>query len=151
MRVHTEMAFDPGGTTGYCIKREATLLGWDQLGPGKHHAALWALLEKEKPDVIIYELFVYQRRELTHGVSLNLDAKEYIGILTLWSELNGAALVGQNVGHVKAFCSDAKLEVLGFDLPHKWRHSKDSIRHYIYYQVHVKKNRALIDQLRGQV
>src|SRR5262245_52010581 len=85
--------------------------GQYQIGPGEHHQELWQYLSDTEADVVIYERFMYQRRELTRGVTLNLDAVEYIGVTKLWCQQHAdVKLVCQTPHQAKLFWDDDKLK-----------------------------------------
>lgn len=137
-------SFDPGGTTGWCLFDEPDNFRVGCLA-GEHHLALWQFLEREQPDLVIWEQFVYQRRELAHGVSLNLDAKEYIGIMKAWCKLNGV----QGIEHplaFKAFWDDKKLKSLGRypGIPHE----RDALRHMLHHLTFSESNHTWMLQLK---
>jgi hypothetical protein len=91
-------------------------------------------------DVIIYERFQYQRRELDKGVSLVLDSVEYIGIIKLCSKRmhldKGFAykhqLVEQTPAQAKNFWTDDKLKKVGLYTSGS-AHERDATRHLLYY------------------
>lgn len=134
------ISFDPGGTTGVAIYDDSidfedTSQHWSrfELGPGDHHADLWAtlLLETE----IVYETFEYQRRDITKGVSLELVSREYIGIIKLHKKMyNGDGepinLYPQKPSQ-RMFWTDEKLREL--DLWVSSEHERDATRHLLYY------------------
>ena len=150
MHVET-ISFDPGGTTGVAIKYDTGKIEVRQLGPYKHHETLWRVLEKKNPVGIVYERFVYQRRELSSGVSLNLQACEYIGVIELWASMHGINPVQQGASEVKKFCTEDKMKVWGFDLPHAQRHAKDALRHLVFYETFVGKDKTWLLKLRDQL
>jgi hypothetical protein len=128
------IALDPGGTTGVATYETEHQI-WDhcQIGPAEHHNALWNYLTDTEPDVIIYERFMYQRRELTRGVTLNLDAVEYIGVVKLWySQHVNVELVCQTPHQAKMFWDDEKLKTVGLYITGA-PHANDATRHLLYY------------------
>lgn len=164
------IAFDPGGTTGVCIFERLANTGtveWKhgQLGPGDHHLALWSLLERERPHIIIYERFMYQRRELTEGVSLVLDSVEYIGVIKLWYDKFCAkidpseyivepTLVEQSPsqmslwgGGKKNDDSGARLKKLSLYTPNA-PHANDATRHLLYYLSVTKGDKRWFNALK---
>lgn len=146
------LALDPGGSTGYAqydSERRSWLQGTLR---GEHHIALMNLLMSDNWDVVIYERFLYQRRELDAGVSLVLDSVEYIGVIKLYHQSITAAhgmvekssdsglhlvqftvpeLVMQAPSSMQLW-DDRKLKAAGLyttDSPH----ARDATRHLLYY------------------
>jgi len=125
------------------------------LGPGAHHYVLYGLLENHETypwDAIIYERFMYQRRELTKGVSLNQDALEYIGIIKLVHQLAMSAcrpstLIEQTPAMAKNFWTDDKLKKL--DLWSTVTHERDATRHMLYYLTFTLKDQKYLQMLKG--
>src|SRR4051812_12177127 len=131
------LALDPGGTTGWAHYDAITSV-WtrDQIVGKEHHHQLWELLCTWQPDVLIYERFMYQRRELDKGVSLNTDAHEYIGVAKLWvgtGNLQEVQLIVQSP-HQRKIWTDDKLKGLGLWIP-GLSHAMDATRHLFYYLV----------------
>ncbi len=137
------LVFDPGGTTGvakYIWDTNSSIRDIEtfSLGPGPHHDELWNCLNNNLPDIIVYERFQYQRRELDKGVSLVLDSVEYIGILKLFAKYIPptyqplpASIHEQTPSMAKNLWTDAKLHQLSL-----WRsspHERDAVRHLLYY------------------
>jgi hypothetical protein len=135
------ISFDPGGTTGVAVYDEPLELpgqsfakGWQrfELGPGEHHADLWALLTMEQE--IVYETFDYQRRDVEHGVSLELISREYIGIIKLHKQMappeTPVNLYPQKPS-LRTFWTDDKLRELGLWVSSE--HERDATRHLLYY------------------
>lgn len=99
--------FDPGGTTGWCLyscdlmvmrddhgpdchpKYEFYNEKWNQgeLGPGDHHASMWAFIGACHTDnfVLGYESFEF--RQGKQRANIVLDSKEYIGVCKLYAQL----------------------------------------------------------------
>lgn len=145
------IALDPGGTTGVATYVDGE---WEhfQIGPEEHHVQLYTFLGEFKPEVIIYERFMYQRRELTRGVSLNLDAVEYIGIVKLYYLLVDwtIELVCQTPHQAKKFWTDDKLKTVGLYITGA-PHANDATRHLLYYLVVNRGERQWVMKLRPPV
>jgi len=156
------IALDPGGTTGVAIyertsgsNREADNdFTWEtrQLS-GVHHDTLWDLLENEGPwTTVIYERFMYQRRELDRGVSLVLDSVEYIGVVKLWHlrHLEEVDLVCQTPAQAKNLWTDQKLkrlELYKANAPH----ANDATRHLLYYLTVTRGERQWVIRTKPEV
>lgn len=155
------IAFDPGGTTGWCMIHsphaiptiEDTEWTFGQLGPEAHHLSLWNFCLQERPHFVIWERFMYQRRELDKGVSLVQVSLEYIGILKLF--IDYADSLDWDVGEyeqtpaqAKNFWDDQKLKHLG--LYHKSSpHIRDATRHMLYWLSFTKRATGWIQSLQG--
>lgn len=165
------VALDPGGTTGVSIfdsqgQAPTAIAGKDlhlfftmrQL-TGEHHYSLWDMLEVGRPHTVIYERFMYQRRELDQGVSLVLDSLEYIGVTKLWYQSmaerhdmgHEAAftpeLVCQTPAQAKNLWTDDKLKTL--ELYSKGApHANDATRHLLYYLLVNRNCRQILDPLK---
>jgi hypothetical protein len=129
------VAFDPGGTTGVASYDDQEEEWARTQLIGYHHKELWEWLLNHDPQVIIYERFMYQRRELTKGVSLNLDAVEYIGVLKLWEKMSSPLspqLICQTPHQAKKFWDDNKLKTLNLYMAGA-PHANDATRHLLYY------------------
>lgn len=133
------LALDPGGTTGWATVEPdrntvIDIWEWGQLGPDEHHEALWILLCTYQPDVLIYERFKYQRRQLDAGVSVVLDSVEYIGVVKIWmaaGRLIPVELVPQEMAS-KEWWTDDKLKRVNLYKANA-RHANDATRHLLYY------------------
>lgn len=133
MRVLT---LDPGGTTGYCTadltNNDLLNIRVAQLNVPNHHATLWTLLNKFKPEVLISESFEYRNQS---RAGLVLVSKEYIGVAKLWYQLNDSSeYIEQSPGVAKSFVADAHIKKLGLWVAGK-PHAMDALRHMIYYTV----------------
>lgn len=137
------MAFDPGGTTGVAI---LNLTGLEsgiptpslaQLGPHQHHLELWDALNEYRPTHVIFESFEFRNRTRDN---LELISRDYIGVITLWSELNPARLYKQSAAQAKGFIKDSgpnanlPIKRLGWYAPGK-KHAMDAVRHLTYFLI----------------
>ncbi len=148
------ISIDPGGTTGVAIcdfsVTERGEWEWMEL-TGDHHMELWELLINHDPDVVVYERFNYQRRDITEGVSLVLDSVEYIGIIKLakrrcayWGNTD-FELVEQQPS-VRTWWTNDRLRKLSL-----WRsseHERDATRHLLRYMTHVRGHREFLNLLK---
>lgn len=147
------MGLDPGGTTGVAIYDDEAFCHWERysLGPEPHHTDLFYDLQGETE--IVYEDFIYQRREIDKGVSLSLVSVEYIGIIKLYEQDSPpelpVTLVKQSPSNGKnsnSFWDDDKLKQLGL-----WtnvEHERDATRHILYYVSFTLNDRRFLDQLK---
>lgn len=134
------VAFDPGGSTGVAVRDTLgtiTTFCWIN---DDHHQQLWRWLNENEPQHVVYERFVYQRREIDKGVSLELISREYIGIIRLWGQVNrewcDAKLYPQNVSDAKGFISDDNIKKLTQKTLLRYpstEHERDAVRHLLLW------------------
>ena len=125
------LAFDPGGTTGYCVYEysDERYLSYGEIPVGNHHSIIASLLGAHQPDLVITERFDY-RPKLG---KVELQAIEYIGVLQLWAQTSKVPLVRQQQLKGSAgLWTDDKLKVLGLYQPGS-PHAMDSIRQLLYF------------------
>ncbi len=132
------ISLDPGGTTGVCEAQDSNEYGWQwkrySLGEKDHHLTLWNALETFRPHYVICERFVYQRRDPTQGVSLELISRNYIGVAELYCQMYRKTvypIVMQNVSDAKRMWSDQNLKTLGLWCPVE--HERDATRHALLF------------------
>ena len=148
------LSFDPGGSTGWALYEESGALpyaglkrwAFGTLGPEPHHKALWDLMHGIAPTLVIWEEFIYQRRELDRGVSLELISRNYIGIMELYCELRAVNGYESRLAY-KKFWDDTKLGKV--NLYSQTKHSRDATRHLLYYLTFVKKDPRWIQALKA--
>lgn len=130
------LAFDPGGTTGVAYFGNAlSTPKVSHLGPERHHAQLWALLNNVRPTHVVYETFEFRNRGRDN---LELISRDYIGIIDLYCDLNPVRVYRQSASQAKGFIpdrgprKDVPIKRLGWYMPaHK--HGMDAVRHLIYF------------------
>jgi hypothetical protein len=139
------MAIDPGGVTGwatFCIPAapDKTRVTWAQelrqnfpsYGQlqGEHHLALWQLLRKHKPDVLVYERYEKRNNDFSLLVSC-----EYIGIVKAYAQESGCYLVEQGASQALVFVDTEKLEKLDLCIrPYTPNKDANAARkHLVYY------------------
>lgn len=149
------VSLDPGGTTGWAAftrsQNDDVTEGewWRSQLEGEHHGGLYDALESFAPEVVIYERFMYQRRELDKGVSLSLASVEYIGVIKLWHERHCETvdLVCQTPHQAKVLWTDDKLKKLGLYTPNA-PHANDATRHLLYFLVVTRNERDWVMRLK---
>lgn len=157
------VALDPGGTTGWAYWTDEWESGCERINDeawdrgqltGQHHEELYGLLCTLQPDVLVYERFTYQRRELDKGVSLVLDSVEYIGVAKLWMHIGrlvDCQLVPQTVhqGKIgpKNLWTEEKVKALGLWIP-GLTHAMDATGHLLYYRVVTLDDKGVLEPLR---
>lgn len=124
------IAFDPGVTTGVAWTTFGDEIDATQITGGA--IGVWEWLEKTQdaagfPDVIVYEKFLYQRRD-----KVVLDPVEVIGVIKLWAHQNVIPIQGLTAAQAKGFWSDKKLKTVGV-YETGLKHANDAIRHLLYY------------------
>jgi hypothetical protein len=157
------MSFDPGGTTGYAILNlvrrghvrsssydfESTWKG-GQLGPDRHHKALWNLLTQTNPDFVVCEQFNYQirRNQEVDQPGIQLISRNYIGVIELYCELTKKPLAMQSPSIMQNFwVKDTALKTL--ELHTKGQgHRNDATRHGLYFAVTKMRRKDLLTPLR---
>jgi hypothetical protein len=127
------VALDPGVTTGIAYydadQPHPTCIWSGQLGPEKHHVALYAALRGFDPDVVVCERFVYQQRK----GSVVLDSRNYIGVTELYCAAEGKTLKMQGPSEAKNLWSDSKLKRVNLYKPgDDGVHANDAVRHLLY-------------------
>lgn len=139
------ISFDPGGTTGVALYDDTFKEPWRRfsLGPEKHHAELWYLLAPEKH--IVYETFLYQRRDIEEGVALELISRDYIGIIVLHSEVEENVEIYDQSPSLRMFWTDDKLRELGLWVSSP--HERDATRHLLYHVSFKLRDRRFLEQL----
>jgi len=134
------IAFDPGGTTGLA----KVILPEEKLDVGQSHSAeaIWYFLNNEWPDQIVYEKFLYQRRD-----KVDLTPVEVIGVIKLWAAVNRVPIASYTAAQAKTFWTDQKMKKLGgwFEgMPH----GTDALRHLLYHRVFTMKHEHILEGLR---
>src|SRR5262252_1214169 len=134
------IALDPGGTTGVAIFQNQPISeGWNidslfnlvQLAEKEHHKKLWQLLTGQDPDVVVCERFDSPMPVLGGPGSVNIDAREYIGVTKLYCYLTGKPCVMQTRASRNLWTPD-KLRKLGLWIPEQ-KHAMDALRHLLYF------------------
>lgn len=153
------VALDPGGTTGLAWINLDPLLDdptvhHEQIGPNEHHVELLNRLQQLRPDIMVYERFLYQQRD-----KVNLISCEYIGVIKLYWRLtcnshpkvahltHPVVLVKQTPAQMD-FWTDNKLRAVDLYIPGQ-PHAVDATRHLLYYMSFTRKDKRWILQLRG--
>ena len=138
------IAFDPGRTTGVAIFNR-------QPGPNNPYltiaqirnlAPVWYLLHREAPELIVYESFLYQRRD-----KVDLTPVEVIGVIKLYANETGTEIVSQTPAMGKRFWTDDKIKKLDLWEPGA-KHAMDALRHLLYYRTFALKEQELLERLK---
>lgn len=149
-------AFDPGGTTGVATARwepsspDERLTTLDQItfhqyqiGPHRHHVELWSVLHTNPFTEIVWESFEFRQhiKKDQAKTGVELVSREYIGILSLFCELNNSRYHVRNSSSAKHFVGNDKITQLGLWLP-GMKDAMDATRHLLRYMVVVKRMRS---------
>jgi len=139
------IALDPGITTGI-----ATLSDYPT-GPREliasrqvkcSHLQLWKLLQIQEPTEIVYESFIYQRRN-----KVELYPVEVIGVIKLYAETYDIPLYVQSASQAKGFITNEKIKKI--DLWEKGQvHGMDALRHLLYHLMITKGDKVWLNKLR---
>ncbi len=135
------IALDPGITTGIAtIDTSADSIHIDQIKVT--HRELYSYISDFRPDEILYENFIYQRRN-----KVELYPVEVIGIIKLYAQYYDIPLYVQSASQAKGFITDEKIKALGL-----WKkgqvHGMDALRHLLYHKIVTKGEQKWLDKLR---
>lgn len=135
------VAFDPGFTTGVARYGKDTDLRYETTQV-QGILELWDCLHMGTPyDLIIYESFLYQRRD-----KVDLRPVEAIGVIKLYAELNNIEIGSQTPARGKRFWTDTKIKKIGL-----WEsgqpHAMDALRHLLYYKTFVRMEQGILKEL----
>lgn len=140
------MAFDPGATTGVAIYKDGD--SWVSTSYRTFELTgllpVWDQLHTTRPDRIVCESFLYQRRD-----KVVLRPVEVIGVIRLYSILESVPMIEQTPAHGKRFWTDDKIKKVGL-----WAtgqtHGMDALRHLLYYQtfVHMDRSQEILGRLK---
>ncbi len=134
------LALDPGVTTGFAALGLNDAVKADQVRCD--HRAFYDFLVGYNPDTIVFERFVYQRRD-----KVELWPVEVIGVIRLYAEQFEVPLFAQTPSQAKNLWTDEKLRKIG--LYHTGLvHGMDAVRHLLYHLVVTKGDRTWLENLR---
>lgn len=141
------IALDPGGETGVASvtmyeNGEFSYIHTEDL-VGEHHYMLYNYLYNERPNVIVYERFVYQNRKK----KVELVSREYIGVVKLYSQVIGTKLAPQMAADAKNLWTDDKLKALGLWVKGS-THQRDATRHLLHFITNTLGNQEYVNELR---
>ncbi len=136
------LALDPGVTTGIATLDFSDAVHTDQVKCD--HRAFYDFLVGYNPQEIVFERFVYQRRD-----KVVLWPVEVIGVIRLYGEQFDVPLFAQTPSQAMNLWTDDKLKMLGL-----WQtglvHGMDAVRHLLYYLVVTKGDRSWLESLRPE-
>lgn len=146
------IAFDPGGTTGWasysCLYVPGTTQKYfsekyamGHLGAHEHHQQLEQLLGMQR--VSAYTVVCERFDDRPGGTfSVNLKAKEYIGVIEKYCAEDDVPLIRQMPATAKTFVKDVNLKRLDLFYGKKWKHAMDAERHLLWYLVNGSPKRT---------
>ena len=140
------LALDPGITTGVVEFRDELdgdtfFLTQQWVLP---HVAFFDNIEAMKPDIIVYESFVYQQRN-----KVELYPVEVIGVIKLYAQMHRTPIFVQSPSNAKGFMTDAKLKKMGLWKPGE-KHAMDAMRHLMYHLIVTRKEIQWLESLRPE-
>jgi len=135
------IALDPGVTTGIAtVDSSMESIHTDQIKVT--HRELYGYLSDFRPDEIVYESFLYRRRD-----KVVLYPVEVIGVINLYAQTYDIPLYVQSPSQAKAFMPKHKLEALGLWVAGQ-THAMDALRHLLYHKIITKGETRWLDKLR---
>ena len=126
------LSIDPGGTTGFCFAEGnatdgITVKPWQKR---VNHTDLYKLLAELDLTDLVYETFEYRNKTRT---KVDLTAKELIGVIKLWQDLNPHVHVAdQSPMQGKSFYSNDVLREHGLYVRGR-PHAMDATRHMMQW------------------
>ncbi len=136
------LSLDPGITTGFATLDSSDAVIADHVKTD--HRAFYDFLVGYNPDTIVFERFVYQRRD-----KVELWPVEVIGVIRLFAEQFEIPLYAQTPSQAKNFMTDDKLKKMGL-YEAGLVHGMDAVRHLMYYLVVTKGERQWLESLRPE-
>lgn len=133
MTPKTILSLDPGGSTGWALfidSPQGARIKYGVIDMQEHHYTLWKLLHETSPDCVLCEEFIYQRRKVEKGVTLEIVSREYIGVAKLYAEIESVPFRLTRLNEL-AFWTDEKLRQVRC-----WSdsiHSRDATRHLLWW------------------
>jgi len=122
------VSVDPGGTTGLAYMNSDYKVFVAQIEERDHNLILMETLDALEPDRVICEDFTFRQSKS----KVNLDARNYIGVIELWCQTNDVPLHMQTPAQGKGFWNDDKLKKINLYSANK-PHANDAVRHLLYY------------------
>ena len=133
------IALDPGVTTGIA----GYIGGVINTGELKvTHKYLYEYLRRTSPSEIVYESFVYQRRN-----KVELYPVEVIGVIKLYCQMYNVPLYVQSASQAKNFITDDKIKKMGLWVKGQV-HGMDALRHLLYHLIITKRDERWLNALK---
>lgn len=133
------IALDPGITTGIAAYA-GEVINTDQLKVP--HKFLYEYLRLSSPSEIVYESFVYQRRN-----KVVLYPVEVIGLIKLYCEMYSVPIFVQSASQAKNFITDDKIKKMGLWVKGQV-HGMDALRHLLYHLIITKRDERWLNALK---
>lgn len=136
------IALDPGITTGVALYTDwpNKYVKTDQLK--EFHEGFFNYLVRNKPTEIVYESFIYQRRN-----KVELYPVEVIGVIKLYAQTYNIPLFVQSASQAKGFMTDDKIKKMGLWVRGQ-KHGMDALRHLLYHLIITKGDKSWLDPLK---
>jgi len=138
------VCFDPGETTGFAAFEDQVLSRANQIPTHDMPSAVELIFKElrcydpKETHVVIEDYRVYGWKTEQHAFA-ELHTPKLIGALVAICTILGLPYTLQMAQQAKGFCTDAKLRAFGFyNMTKGMRHSRDAIRHGMYYQLFNK-------------
>jgi hypothetical protein len=140
------IAFDPGGTTGwstYSAHKSGSTYTQEEWACGhldqpNHHQQLKILLGNQR--VRTYKVVCEKFNDRPGATnSVNLIARDYIGVVELYCQEEGIELHRQMPATAKGFVKDKNMRAMGLFV-RNWKHAMDARRHLLWFLIH-RENR----------
>lgn len=140
------VCLDPGNTTGACLFVNGKLESWAQIVtiqeiPGDNGCksqiawdALREYFEETKPTLIVCENYRIYSHKLERHTFSEVPTLRLIGGIDLLAYQWGVPVHYQMAASAKGFANDERLKAWGL-WQEGMRHSRDAIRHGIYYLI----------------
>lgn len=127
------LALDPGETIGWSIwiDGELSLEGQTKIGDNVDKVITDLVELAEPTEIVIEDYRVYSHKSDVH-IGIELITPKLIGKVELLCYQKNIPLAYQMASQAKGFVTDEKLKAWGLYIKGH-RHSRDSIRHAIYY------------------
>ena len=133
------IALDPGITTGIAELRYNDKIRIDHLKVP--HLEFYHYLLSREPSEIVYESFVYQRRN-----KVVLYPVEVIGVIKLYAAVADIPAYSYSASQAKGLITDDKLKKMGLYEP-GLKHGMDALRHLMYHLIVTKGERQWLTKL----
>lgn len=143
------LCLDPGHTTGWCLFENGELTKWGQSdtvinrkGSNEGEISWEAMLDifkETKPTAIICEDYRVYAHKLDRHTNSPVLTLRLIGAIDFYAWDSDIPINYQMASTAKGFATDAKLKEWDF-WQEGMRHSRDAIRHGIYYLLFSKSS-----------
>lgn len=159
MDLYKSLCFDPGGSTGWSTYVEVDyddnpIWSGGTLTENRHHLDFYNMICAFNPHELIIESFEFRQKagSESYRKGLELVSREYIGIAQLYCDMTGTPIIQQSPSlkdtNIVRNENLEKLSLLIYPL-HDNRHMHDAHKHHVYYQIHKRKVKAILDRIKS--